>query len=62
MFKLVNENLEHFLTKCPALHRKGDQTPEQQTAHILFKEKQYEKTAKMIKIMWEYRKDLLRPP
>ena len=69
--KLEDENLEYFLIKCPVLQRKRDPiiistntnlTPEQQTAHILFKEKQYEKTAKMIKNMWDYRKDVLRPP
>ena len=70
MCKQEDENLEHFLIKCPALQGKSDLTiintytsltPEQQTAHILFKEKQYENTAKMIKNMWDYRKDLLRP-
>ena len=70
MCKLEDENLEHFLIKCSAFQRIRDpiiinintnQTPEQQTAHILFKEKQYERTAKMIKNMWNYREDLLRP-
>ena len=59
------------MIKCPELEGKRDQTvtepwkeldTKQQTAHILYKGTNYERTASMIKKMWEYRKDLLRPP
>ena len=69
--RIENEDLEHFLIKCPVLQGKRDpgiiktntnQTSEQQTAHILFEEKQFARTARMIKSMWDYRKDMLRPP
>ena len=35
---------------------------QKQTVDILFREKRYNKTSYMIKKMWNYRKDLLRPP
>ena len=68
------EDLEHFLVKCPELERKRDpeimemelpMTSEEKTSHTLFKNMQYQKLAKMIRGMWEYRKyrkDNLRPP
>ena len=32
------------------------------TVNILFKGKNYERTASMIKKIWKYRKELLKPP
>ena len=52
------EDLEHFLIRCPELHTKRDpeimsmttdMTSEQKTNHILFENKQYSKVARMIK-------------
>ena len=66
--------MEHFLVRCPELDLKRDpeifrittpMTSEEQTTHILFEIKQYQKVAKMIRNMWEYRKHRkynLRPP
>ena len=54
------EDLEHFLVKCPELERKRDpeimemelpMTSKEKTSHILFKNKQYQKLAKMIRGM-----------
>ena len=68
---IEDEDLEHFLIRCPELHRKRDpeilrtetdMTSEQKTAHILFENKQFIKIARMIRNMWEYRKYRLRPP
>ena len=59
---MEEENLEHFLTKSPMLESKRDpeimgqwknMDTEIQTVNILFKERNYEKTAKMIQNMWE---------
>ena len=59
------------MIRCPEMHRKRDpellrtetdMTSEQKTAHILFENKQFIKVARMIRNMWEYRKDRLRPP
>ena len=72
--KLCNqgkENLEHFLVVCPRLQQKRDpaimnkwidQSTKTQTASILFKDKDYYRTGAMIRKMWLYRKDLLKPP
>ena len=35
---------------------KEGMTAEEKTIHILFKEKHYNETGKMIRSMWEYRK------
>ena len=71
--KLCNqeeENLEHFLVVCPRLQSKRDPAimdqwnnldTRTQTASILFKEKDYNRTGAMIRKMWLYRKDL-KPP
>ena len=59
------------MKKCPTLESKKDQDiiepwkdldTERKTVYILFKEKNYERTASMIKKMWEFRKELLKPP
>ena len=64
---MEEENLEHFLIKCPMLENMRDpeimgqwknMDTEVQTVNILFKERNYEKTAKMIQNMWELRKEL----
>ena len=66
-----DENLEHFLVKCPLLECKRDievtgpwknLTSEKQTAYILFKDKNYERNSDMVKKIRLQRKDLLRPP
>ena len=65
------ENLKHFLVVCPRLQSKRDPTimdqwnnldTRTQTASILFKEKDYNRTGATIRKMWLYRKDLLKPP
>ena len=73
LYKTEDEDLEHFLIRCPELHIKRDpeilrmntdMTSEQKTTHILFENKQYSKVARMIRNMWEYRKyrkDNLKP-
>ena len=67
---LEEENLEHFLIKCPILENKRDpeiigpwknMDTETQTVNILFKWGNYEKTANMIQRMWEFRKELSKP-
>ena len=69
--KQGEEDLEHFLVICPKLQSRGNPevtdkwknlSTKQQTANILFKEKEYNRTGDMIKKMWLYRKDLLKPP
>ena len=72
--KTEEEDLEHFLVRCPDLNQKRNleimkkvipMTSEEQTLHILFKCKQYQKVGKIIRNMWEYRKlrkDKLKPP
>ena len=56
------EDLEHFLVRCPELDLKRDpeilrmatpMTSEEQTIHILFEVKQYQKVAKIIRNMSE---------
>ena len=71
---MEEEDLEHFLVRCPELNRKKNQeviktetpmTSEEKTTHILFRNKNHKKVAYMIRSMWEYRKyrkDNLRPP
>ena len=65
------ENLEHFLIKCPILqsHRNKEAMKpwenldtKKQTAYLLFKDKNYERTGNMIRKMWLHRKELLKPP
>ena len=54
---VLEEKREHIITEpWKELDTK------QQTAHILYKGTNYERTASMIKKMWEHMKDLLRPP
>ena len=59
------------MIKFPELKGKRDHTVTeplkeldkiQQITHILYKGTKYERTASIIKKMWEYRKELLRPP
>ena len=56
--RIEDEDLEHFLIRCPVLQGKRDpeimktetqMTSEQKTAHILFEKKQFMKAARMIK-------------
>ena len=63
--KTEEEDLEHFLVRCPDLDQKRNQeimkqripmTSEEQTLHILFKSKQYQEVGMMIINIWEYRK------
>ena len=65
------ENLEHFMVKCPRLQYKRDikatrlwedQDTGKQTAYMLFKDKNYERMGNMIRKMWLHRKELLKPP
>ena len=68
---LEEEDIQHFLVTCPILDQKRDKeimeawrnsNKQKQTVGILFREKRYNKVSQMIKRMWNYRKDLLRPP
>ena len=63
--KIEKEDLEHFLIKCPELEikrnkkimeDKEEMTAEEKSIQILFKEKHYNETGKIIRSMWEYRK------
>ena len=67
------ENLEHFLIECNKLEEKRDpiimegpqMTAEDKTIQILFRNKNHQEVAQMIKNMWNLRKrmrDDLRPP
>ena len=65
------ENLEHFMVKCPLLQCKRnieaiktweDLDTKKQTAYLLFKDKDYDRMGNMIKIMCLHRKELLKPP
>ena len=67
------ENLVHFLIKCSKLEEKRDTSimegeqmnDEEKTIQILFRNKNHQKIAEMIKNMWNLRKrmrDDLRPP
>ena len=67
------ENLEHFLVKCTKLESErnqkimeGPEVPtEEKTIEILFRNKNHQEVALMIKKMWNLRKrmrDDLRPP
>ena len=56
---------------CPRLERKRNRRimnkwrnrdKDRQVIDILFNEKEYEETSQMLRAMWIYRKDLLRPP
>ena len=72
--KTEEEDLEHFLVRCPDLDQKRNKeimeqstpmTSEERTLYILFKSKQYQEVGKMIRNIWEYRKhrkDKLKPP
>ena len=68
---LEDKDLQHFLVTCPMLENKRDREimeswrnidKMKQTVDILFNEKLYNKTERIIKAMWLHRKDLLRPP
>ena len=59
------------MVKCPELQSKRDPgiiepwknlETKKQTAYILFKETNYERTANMIRNMYEHRKELLKLP
>ena len=65
------EDLEHFIIRCPRLVNKRNRgimnkwrnvDKHRQMVDILFNEKKYEKISQMLRAMWLYRKDLLRPP
>ena len=65
------EDLEHFLVVCPMIQVKRDGEimkkwqnldDTKKTASILFKDREFERTGYMIKIMWLHRKELLKPP
>ena len=67
------EDLVHFLIKCSKLEEKRDprimegaqMNAEDKTIQILFRNKNHQEIAKMIKNMWNLRKrmrDDLRPP
>ena len=60
--KLEEEDLEHFLIKYPELEKKRNKeimkneqrmTAEERTIQIMFKEKHYGETGKMIRSMWD---------
>ena len=66
-----DEDLQHFLVTCPILKIKRDREimeawrnidKMKQAVDILFNEKRYDKTGRMIRRMCLHRKDLLRPP
>ena len=68
---LEEEDLQHFLVTCPRLEQKRDREiteswrnndKQRQTVDILFNEKRYTKVSQMLRRMWSFRKDLLRPP
>ena len=70
---LGEENLVQFVVECPGLEGKRNKnlmegppmTSEEKTIQILFKSKNYQETALMLKDMWNLRKkrrDDLRPP
>ena len=65
------EDLRHFILECPRLEGKRDRRlmekwrnvdKDKQLINILFKEKDHNKLRQMLGAMWQYRKDLLRPP
>ena len=65
------EDLMHFLIKCPRIESKrnkrimekwSNNDKDKQMTDILFNEKNYEKLRQMVGAMWILRKDLLRPP
>ena len=67
----AEEDLKHFMIECPRLEGKRNRRlinkwrnrdKDRQVIDILFKEKDYEKTSQMLRAMWLFRKDLLRPP
>ena len=60
-----------ILVKCPVLENKRypeiiepwkNMDTQTQTVNILFKGNNHENTANMIQKMWEFRKELLKPP
>ena len=68
--KLCNyeeENLLHFVIKCPKLEDKRNHeiinknivNPEKRLIHCLFKQKKYQETGKMLKCMWYKRKYII---
>ena len=70
----MEEDLEHFLVRCPELEVKRNRkimknelrmTSGERTLHILFKDKQHNEVGRMIRSMWNYRKhrrDKMKPP
>ena len=59
------EDLEHFLVKCPMLQSKRNSEAiekwehldtKKQTAYLLFKDKDFDRIGNMIKRMWLHRK------
>ena len=61
------EDLVHFAIKCPKLENKRNNEivnkdiidPEERLIHILFGQKRYQETGKMLKSMWYKRKHIL---
>merc|ERR1712030_38019 len=65
------EDLKHFMISCPRLRSRRNrelmrkwenEDKDQQLINILYNEKDYDKVRKMVKAIWNPRKDLLRPP
>ena len=69
--ELEEEDLKHFVLRCPRLRSKRDRRviekwsnadTDKQLTDILFKEQDYTRLRQMLGAMWQLRKDLLRPP
>ena len=69
--KLCNqgeENLVHFIVECPALERKRNyelldsriSDPKERMVKLLFKQRKFQETGKMIKNMWYSRRAILK--
>ena len=67
---LEEEDLQHFIIDCPRSENKRNREvmnkwrnmdKHRQMVDVLFNEKNYEKISQMLRGMWLYRKDLLRP-
>ena len=68
---IEDEDLRHFMISCPRIRSRRNKElmrkwsnadKDQQLIDLLYNEKDYDKVRKMIKSMWNLRKDLLRPP
>merc|ERR1712121_114452 len=65
---LEEEDLLHFMLKCPRLEKRRDQEildngiedPEKKLTHFLFKQKNHQEKGKMIKDMWYARRSILK--